>query len=77
MRLDQADVRQLARRVGPAVPSLALTVEQACLSLNVSWDFWRANIEPDIALVRIGRRKLVPTQELERWLDTHAERAVV
>lgn len=76
MRLEPADVKQLARRVGPAVPSLALTVEQACLSLNVSWDFWRANIEPDIALVRIGRRKLVPTQELERWLDTHAEKAV-
>lgn len=57
----------------PATPALALTVEQACAALSVSWDTWRGSIEPEIKLVRLGRRKLVPTSELERWLADHAE----
>jgi hypothetical protein len=56
-----------------AVPRLALKVEEACSSLGVSWDVWREHIEPDVRLVRIGRRKLVPVSELERWLTDHAE----
>jgi hypothetical protein len=52
---------------------LALSVAEACTSLGVSWDFWRAHIEPDIRLVRVGRRKLVPVVEIQRWLDTNSE----
>jgi excisionase family DNA binding protein len=57
----------------PTAPPLALTVEQACASLSISWDTWRAHVEPEIRLVRLGRRKLVPVTELQRWLDSHAE----
>jgi excisionase family DNA binding protein len=57
----------------PPTPALALTVEQACAALSVSWDTWRASIEPEIKLVRLGRRKLVPVSELQCWLDAHAE----
>lgn len=57
----------------PTPPALALSIEQACASLGVSWDTWRAHIEPEIRVVRLGRRKLVPTVELEKWLDQHAE----
>lgn len=55
------------------VPRLSLNIEEACAALNVSWDIWRQHIEPDVRLVRIGRRKLVPVAELERWLAEHAE----
>ncbi|HME03500.1 MAG TPA: helix-turn-helix domain-containing protein [Solirubrobacteraceae bacterium] len=54
-------------------PALALSVEQACEALGVSWDTWRAHIEPDVRLVRLGRRKLIPVSELQAWLDRHAE----
>jgi excisionase family DNA binding protein len=57
----------------PQTPALALTIEQAAAALSVSWDTWKASIEPEIRLVRLGRRKLVPTSELVRWLDEHAE----
>jgi excisionase family DNA binding protein len=50
-----------------------LSVEQACEALGVSWDTWRAHIEPDVRLVRLGRRKLIPVSELQAWLDRHAE----
>jgi excisionase family DNA binding protein len=56
-----------------SAPALALSVEQACEALGVSWDTWRAHIEPDVPLVRLGRRKLIPVSELQAWLDRHAE----
>jgi hypothetical protein len=57
----------------PSTPALALSVEQACQALSVSWDTWRTHIEPDVKVVRIGRRKLIPVRELECWLEAHAE----
>ena len=55
------------------IPTLALSVEEACRSLGVSWDFWRANVEADVRVVRCGRRKLVAVSELQAWLDRNAE----
>jgi excisionase family DNA binding protein len=60
----------------PPPPRIALSIEEACASLGVSWDTWREHIEPEIRLVRIGRRKLVPIAELERWCQEHAERVL-
>jgi excisionase family DNA binding protein len=57
----------------PATPALALSVEQACAALGVSWDFWREHVEADIRIVRIGRRKLIAVSELQRWLDENGE----
>lgn len=59
----------------PKAPVLALTVGQACASLSVSLDIWHEHIEPNVKIVHIGRRKLIPVRELERWLDEHAEAA--
>jgi hypothetical protein len=50
----------------------ALSIQEACESLGVSWDFWHEQIEPEVRLVRRGRRKMVPTAELDRWLDANA-----
>ncbi len=58
----------------PQTPALALTVEQACAALSVSWDTWKAHIAPDVKIVRIGRRKVIAVSELQRWLDEHGER---
>jgi excisionase family DNA binding protein len=55
------------------VPRLGLSIEEACSALGVSWDTWHSHIEPDIRIVRIGRRKLVPVTELQRWLTDNAE----
>jgi excisionase family DNA binding protein len=62
--------------IKPQTPALALSVEQACAALGVSWDTWREHIEPDVRIVRLGRRKLVPVRELEKWLDEHASIAL-
>jgi hypothetical protein len=55
------------------VPRLALSISEACEAIGVSWDFWRQHVESDVSIVRLGRRKLVPVSELQRWLTEHAE----
>jgi len=60
----------------PAVPRLALNIQEACEALGVSWSFWRVHVEPEVRVVRAGRRKLVAVTELQRWLDEHAERVL-
>ena len=58
-----------------SAPVLALSVEQACEALHVSWKAWREHVEPDLAIVRVGRCKRVAVAELERWLAENGERA--
>jgi hypothetical protein len=55
-------------------PTLALSVEEACAALGVSWDLWREHVAPEVRIVRLGRRKLIAVRELERFLDEHGER---
>jgi excisionase family DNA binding protein len=61
---------------GPATPALALTVEQAAAAMSVSYDTFHEQIEPELRICRLGRRKLIPVNELQRWLDENAERTL-
>lgn len=63
------------RHVAP-VPRLSLEILEACDALGVSHTTWREHIEPDIRLVRLGRKKLVPVAELERWLSENAQKTL-
>jgi excisionase family DNA binding protein len=58
------------------VPRLALTLDEAALSLGVSRDFFDEHIRHDLRLVRLGRRPLVPVRELEGFLERRASVAV-
>ena len=51
---------------------LALTVDEAADTINVSRDTFERHIMPELCLVRIGRLVRVPRSELERWLTEHA-----
>jgi hypothetical protein len=57
-------------------PVLALSIEQACESLGVSWKTWHELVEPEIRLLRLGRCKRVPVVELERYIADHAEKVL-
>jgi hypothetical protein len=58
------------------LPRLSLSVSEACATLGVGWDFWREHVEPELRVVRVGRRKLVAVSELVAWLDRHGEQAL-
>lgn len=60
-------------KVKPTPPAIALTVADACAALSVSAEFFRAHIESELRIVRIGKRKLVSVTELQRWMDQHGE----
>jgi excisionase family DNA binding protein len=64
--------RARTRRLPP--PRTALTINEACESLGVGWDLFHESIEPELRVVRIGRRKLIPVSELQAWLDRNAEK---
>ena len=55
---------------------LALTLDEAAAALGVSRDFFDDHVRPDVRTVRRGRRVLVSTVELERWLDRSASLAL-
>ena len=55
---------------------LALTLDEAAAALGVSRDFFDDHVRPDVRIVRRGRRVLVSTVELERWLDRSASLAL-
>jgi hypothetical protein len=58
------------------VPTLALSVQEACASLGLSWKAWREHVEPEVRVVRLGRSKRVSVRELERFLDEHGEQLI-
>jgi len=42
----------------------------------MSLDSFERHVQPSLRLVRLGRMRLVPIGELERWLAEHAERTL-
>lgn len=52
--------------------SLALSVEEAARELGVARSTFYVSVLPELRVVRIGRRVVVPRRELERWLERSA-----
>jgi excisionase family DNA binding protein len=67
--------RLVTLRERAPIPRLALRPEEAAEALGVSRSFFYDSILPDLPVVRIGRVRMVPVAELERWLDSQASRA--
>lgn len=55
------------------IPRHAYSREEAAAALGMSVDSFEKYIQPTIRLVRLGKLRLVPAGELDRWLDAHAE----
>ena len=60
---------------GP-IPRLALDRNEAAAALGMSLDSFERHVQPTVRMVRLGRMRLVPISELERWLGDHAERTI-
>ena len=59
-----------------APPRLALTRAEASAAIGVSTDFFEQHVQPDLKVVRQGRKVLVPVAELERWVAERANRTL-
>ncbi len=58
------------------IPRLALSIEEACLSLNVSRDFFDEHIRNELRFVRRGRKRLIPVSEIQRWFTDNSSRTL-
>jgi len=58
----------------PATPCLALGVEDAAASIGVSRDTFERRVLPELRVVKVGTRILVPVREIERYLEREAVR---
>jgi hypothetical protein len=59
-----------------AVEQLAVRPERAAELLSMSDDFFRKHVLPHIAVVYVGRLRLVPIKALATWLEDNAVRRV-
>lgn len=63
----------MTRKLHPPIPRTALTPAEAAASLGVGPDFFAEHVQPELRIVRRGKKRLVPVPELEHWLDENAE----
>jgi excisionase family DNA binding protein len=59
----------------PRAPRMTLTIEEACEPLGISRDHFERHVMRQLRIIYCGRRRLVPVQELERWVDRQATRS--
>jgi hypothetical protein len=55
------------------VPRVALSRQEAALSLGMSLDSFERHVQPELKLIRRGKLRLIPLVELERWVIDNAE----
>ena len=58
------------------VPRIALTQQEACASLGCSEEFFVEHVRPYLRVVRRGRKRLFPVDELRRAVDEMAENVI-
>jgi hypothetical protein len=65
-----------ARSPRAGVPPLALTPARAAAALDMSEDYFRDHVAPELRWIRRGRKRVVAVTELERWLESNASRVL-
>lgn len=55
---------------------IALTKSEAATAIGCSTDFFEQHVQPDLRVVREGRKVLIPVAELERWVTERASRTL-
>jgi excisionase family DNA binding protein len=64
------------RKLHAPIPRVALTPSEAAAAIGVGPDFFAEHVQPELRMVRRGRKRLVPVAELERWCEANAERVL-
>lgn len=75
-QLGAALIGRLEREPATDPDPLTLTETGAAKRLGVSAGFFKAQVLPDLRVIRRGSRVLIPLSELERWIDRNAARTV-
>lgn len=55
-------------------PLLAYTQTEAAAALGMSRGAFRKHVLPELAVVRRGRRVLIPVKSIEQWMEENADK---
>jgi hypothetical protein len=55
---------------------IAVTREVGARMLGMSVDSFEKFVQPEVKLIRKGKLRLVPVDELRKWAETNAERTL-
>lgn len=67
----------VAERIDHGRPSrVTYTRQEAAEAMGCSLAHFRRHIQPELRVVRSGRKVLVPVEELHAWVDRVAERTL-
>jgi excisionase family DNA binding protein len=58
------------------VPRIALTPDEAANSIGVGRSMFYEQILPELRVIRVGRKRLIPVRELETWTERNAARTL-
>jgi len=58
------------------LPRIAYSKAEAAEALGLSVDSFERHVQGHLKVVYVGRRRLFPLRELERWLVDSAQRAL-
>jgi excisionase family DNA binding protein len=54
----------------------ALTRTEAARSIGMGLTTFENYVQPDLRVIRVGRKVLIPAEELRRWVRDNAERVL-
>ena len=53
---------------------IALTPGEAAAAIGVGRSFFYEQVMPELRVIRLGRKRLIPVRELEGWIERSAAR---
>jgi excisionase family DNA binding protein len=64
------------KKLHAPIPRVCLTPPEAAAALGVGPDFFTEHVQPEVRVVRRGRKRLIPVSELQRWAEENSQRVL-
>jgi hypothetical protein len=62
--------------VSISMQPVCVSRETAAAALGMGITLFAEQVQPELKVVRVGSKVLIPTSELQRWVEQHAERTL-
>ncbi len=67
----------MTSRSASSIPRLSLTVDEAAACLGIGRTSFYKHVMPELRVLYVGKKPLIPAAELERYLDREARPASI
>jgi hypothetical protein len=63
-------------RVVISMSPVAVSREDAAAALGMGITLFAEKVQPELGVIRMGAKVLIPTAELQRWVEEHAKKVL-